>query len=144
MTRVIFTQKPTSVEQKIYSIVLDANEKAIKSIKPEKNLADVDKAARDFISDTGYGDLFGHALGHGVGIEVHEQPRVSPHQSAGQAPKATTTVQPGMVFTIEPGIYSDKLGGGIRIEDMVYINRKGKTEVLTRNVTKKVRIIKLK
>ena len=135
MTRVLYTQKPTNNEQKIYSTVLEANNTAIKSIKVGKPFIEIDKVTRNVIEKAGYGEYFGHATGHGIGLEVHEQPRVSE--------KSTTDVQPGMLFTIEPGVYSDKLGGGIRIEDMVYVNKKGKTEVLTKGVAKEIKIIKL-
>lgn len=135
MTRMIYTAKPTKVEQKIYSIVLNANKAAIKSIKVGKPLSGVDKTARDIIKKAGYDKYFGHSTGHGVGMDIHESPTVSE--------KSETLAQKGMVITVEPGIYSDKLGGGVRIEDMIYINEKGKVEVLTKGVSKELRIIKL-
>ena len=135
MTRVLFTQKPTNSEQKIYSTVLEANMSAIKAIQVDKPFIEIDKVARTVIEKAGYGEYFGHATGHGIGIEVHEQPKVSE--------KSTSEVQPSMLFTIEPGVYSDKFGGGVRIEDMVYINGKGKAEVLTDCITKKIRIIRV-
>jgi Xaa-Pro aminopeptidase len=123
MTRVFYTAKPSKVEQKIYSIVLAANLAAIKVIKQGARLSDVDKAARDVIKKSGYGKYFGHSTGHGVGLEVHEEPRVSE--------KSDKIVTPGMVFTIEPGIYLNSVGG-VRIEDMVYINKKGGADVMTK------------
>ncbi len=128
MTRMIYGGKVTKIEQNIYSTVLKANEAAIAAIKVGAKLSDIDKAARDVIRKAGYGHLFGHSTGHGVGLEVHEEPRVSE--------KSDQFVQPGMLITIEPGIYSDRLGGGVRIEDMVYVNAKGKVEVLTEDVGK--------
>ena len=134
MTRVFFTKKPTDVEQKLYSIVLKANQAAIKTIQVGKKLSEIDKAAREIIEKAGYGPNFGHGTGHGVGLEVHEDPKVSE--------ESDTVIQPGMVFTIEPGIYLDKLGG-VRIEDMAYVNEKGKVEVLTKSVLKELRVMKV-
>jgi len=130
MTRVFFPKKSIfslrkalKEEQKIYSIVLEANQKAIQSIKLGVKLLDIDKVARDVIEKAGYGKYFGHSTGHGVGLEIHELPNVSPNSDE--------IVRSGMVFTIEPGVYVEGLGG-VRIEDMVYVGKKGKVEVLTR------------
>ena len=133
ITRVFFTAKPTDVEQKIYSTVLEANQAAIKAIKVGSKLSEVDKAARDIIEKACYGKHFGHATGHGVGLEVHEDPVVSE--------KSDIIIEPGMLFTIEPGIYIDRTGG-VRIEDMVYVNEKGKVEVLTK-FSKEMRVVKV-
>ena len=140
MTRVFFTKKPGNIEpacpagrHKIYSTVLKANEEGIKAIQINKKLSEIDKAARNVIEKAGYGEQFGHSTGHGVGLEVHEDPKVSE--------ESDTVIQPGMVLTIEPGIYLDKLGG-VRIEDMVYVNDKGGVEVLTK-VPKKLRVLKV-
>jgi len=129
MTRMIFTRRPNQVDQKIYSTVLHANQAAIKAVKVGAKFSDIDRVARGIIEKAGYGPNFGHSLGHGVGLEVHEEPNV------GERSKAV--VRPGMLFTIEPGIYLDDWGG-VRIEDMVYVNGKGKVEVLTR-VPKSIR-----
>jgi len=123
MTRVFFTEKPTDFEQKIYSTVLAANQAAINAVKVGRKLSEVDQAAREVIEEAGYGPHFGHATGHGVGLEVHEDPRVSE--------RSEDVVQPGMVFTVEPGIYLNSKGG-VRLEDMVYVNERGGVEVLTR------------
>jgi len=144
MTRVLYTDKSIFLssraqsrdEHKIYSTVLTANQEAINSISVGKPFIEVDKVARTVIEKAGFNEYFGHATGHGIGIEVHEQPRVSE--------KSTSDVQPGMLFTIEPGIYSDKLGGGVRIEDMVYVNEKGKVEVLTKGVSKEIKVLNFK
>lgn len=133
MTRVLYTQKPDINEQKIYSTALKANKVAIASICPGISFGEVDRAARAVIEAAGYGDRFGHSTGHGIGLEVHEDPHVSEN--------STTIIEPGMVFTIEPGIYLDQLGG-VRIEDMVYVNSKGKPEVLTKGVPKEIRFLK--
>lgn len=122
MTRMIYLNGATKVEHKIYSIVLEANESAIKAVKVGEKFSKLDKVARSIIEKAGYGENFGHSTGHGVGLKIHEAPNVSE--------KSTDTVQPGMVFTIEPGIYIDGVGG-VRIEDMVYIGDDGKVEVLT-------------
>ncbi|PLY03595.1 MAG: integrase [Desulfuromonas sp.] len=116
--------------QKIHNIVKKAHDLAIKSIKPGVLLSDIDKIARDFISEKGYGVNFGHGLGHGVGLDVHESPRVSP--------LATMRAEEGMVFTVEPGIYIPDLGG-IRIEDMVVVTAAG-CDCLTR-LPKELRLL---
>ena len=122
MTRVFFQPKATSFEQKMYSTVLAANQAAIGVVKVGTKFSDIDKAARQVIEKAGYGKYFTHSTGHGTGLEVHEAPRVSVHSKE--------VVKPGMVFTIEPGIYVEGKGG-VRIEDMVYIDEKGRVEVLT-------------
>jgi len=132
MTRVLFTRKPTNIEQKIYSTVLKANQVAIQAIKVGKKASDIDRVARGIIEKAGYGPHFGHALGHGVGLEVHESPNISE--------KSEAVIRPGMLFTIEPGIYVEGIGG-VRIEDMVYVNEKGKVEVLTKP-TKQISFIR--
>lgn len=123
MTRTFYTRKPSNIEQKIYTTVLEANERAIAAIKVGKKLSDIDKVARDHIRKAGYAKYFGHSTGHGVGLKVHEAPSVSENSE--------DVVKPGMVFTIEPGIYLNHLGG-VRIEDMVYVNERGQVEVLTK------------
>jgi len=131
MTRVFYQKqgkgegkgKGDDIEHKIYSTVLEANKKAIESIRVGMKLKNLDKIARKIIEKTGYGKYFGHALGHGVGLKIHESPNVSE--------KSEDIIRPGMVFTIEPGIYIED-EGGVRIEDMVYINKKGEAEVLTK------------
>lgn len=126
LTRVVLLDKMNVHVQRVYAIVLQAQNRAIKAIKPGTKIAEIDEVSRKFISDVGYGEFFGHALGHGVGLEVHEDPHIS-----GQSPD---TLQEGMVFTVEPAIY---LPGkfGIRIEDMVLVTSKG-CEVLSGAVNK--------
>lgn len=114
--------KPDDRMRKVFDIVLEAHDRAIAKIKPGVPLKDIDAVARDHITDCGYGDYFGHGLGHGVGLEVHEAPRVSPLS------KGLTEV--GMVFTVEPGIYLPDVGG-VRIEDMVVVTENG-CRILTR------------
>ncbi len=121
MTRCIFFGTPTPLYRELYAIVLEANRKAIRAIRPGVPCCDIDAVARGHIEKAGYGTFFGHGLGHGLGLEVHESPSFS---SA-----CKTSLKPGMVLTVEPGIYvPDKLG--IRIEDVVLVTRGG-CEVLT-------------
>ncbi len=101
----------------IYNTVRRANRKAIKEVVPGRKTRDIDRVARDFISRSGYGRYFGHGTGHGVGLDIHEPPRIS---WIGEE-----TLEKGMVFTIEPGIYVPGLGG-VRIEDMVVVTGKGR------------------
>jgi Xaa-Pro aminopeptidase len=113
--------KADKEQLKIYNIVLEAQQRALKIIKPGVLFADIDAAARSYIESEGYGKYFGHGLGHGVGLDIHEAPRVSP-LGEGYA-------QAGMVFTVEPGIYIPNWGG-VRIEDMV-ICTEGGCQLLT-------------
>ncbi len=102
--------------REIYEIVLKAQLSALEAIRPNVKCSEVDKTARDIIEQSGYGKYFGHSTGHGVGLDIHEQPYVSS--------KSDTVLQPGMIITDEPGIYlPDKFG--VRIEDMVYVTENG-------------------
>ena len=121
LTRVLVTGKPDDKIEKIYNIVLEAQLAAIEKIRPGVEEIEVDKAAREHISNAGYGDYFGHGLGHGFGLQIHEQPRLSP-MSKGK-------LQAGMVVTVEPGIYLPGWGG-VRIEDDILVTEDGH-EVLT-------------
>lgn len=116
MTRTIVLGKASDKQKKIYNIVLEAQLKALEVIKPGIKGMDVDKIARDFIQLKGYGKNFGHGLGHGVGLEIHEDPRLSPI--------GKDILQAGMVVTDEPGIYIPEFGG-VRIEDLVVITETG-------------------
>ncbi len=100
----------------IYDTVLEAHDRALAAVAPGVALNELDRIARAHISSCGYNDYFGHGLGHGVGLEVHEAPVVSPRSKA--------IAEEGMVFTIEPGIYVPSVGG-VRIEDMVLVTTKG-------------------
>jgi len=100
----------------IYHIVLEAQRLATKKVRPGVKCSDIDKAARDYITKKGYGKYFGHALGHGVGLEVHERPVLSP--------TSKDVLQEGMVFTIEPGIYIPGWGG-VRLEDVFVCTKSG-------------------
>jgi len=103
--------------QKIYDIVLKAQEEAIKRVRPGVKVCDIDKAAREVITDAGYGKYFVHSTGHGVGLDIHELPVISFKDKK-------TVLEENMVFTIEPGIYIEK-EFGIRIEDMVVVTKDG-------------------
>jgi len=121
MTRTVFLGKPKPGERRAYQAVLEAQETAVNAVAPGASCAEVDEAARSILRREGFGEAFTHSTGHGVGLEIHEPPRVGAGQS--------THLMPGMVVTIEPGIY---LAGqfGIRIEDMVAVARNG-SHVLT-------------
>ncbi len=130
MTRTVFYKEAGEEQRKVYELVRKANLAAIEGIKPGVFLSKIDKIARDIITEGGYGPCFTHRLGHGVGLECHEPPDVG---SASQFP-----LEPGMVFSVEPGIY---LPGkfGVRIEDLVLVTEDG-CEVLNR-ASKDLRIV---
>ncbi|HPP35198.1 MAG TPA: M24 family metallopeptidase, partial [Clostridiales bacterium] len=88
-------------------------QKGIEAVRSGILAKEADSAAREFIKEAGYGDNFGHGLGHGVGLEIHEDPTLSP--------RGDIVLKDGMVVTVEPGIYVTDLGG-VRIEDMVVVN----------------------
>ncbi|MDR0286318.1 MAG: aminopeptidase P family protein [Clostridiales bacterium] len=130
MTRTIFVGPPPKDVLKIYDIVYEAQKAAIGGFFTGMSANNLDKIARDYIADFGYGANFGHSLGHGVGIEIHEEPVISPG--------STSLLSEGMVFSVEPGIY---LGGncGVRIEDLVTPSI-GKLNIMT-NFDKKPVIV---
>jgi Xaa-Pro aminopeptidase len=121
LTRVVVTGKVTSTFETIYRTVLAAQERAMAAIRPGVKAQDVDAAARCVIEEAGFGGYFGHGLGHGLGMEIHEAPRLRK--------ESTDVLEPGMVVTVEPGIYLPDWGG-IRIEDDVLVTRDG-CEVLS-------------
>lgn len=123
MTRTVFFRSVTDEQRRVYEIVERANRAAESVARPGVRLSEIDEAARSVIADAGYGDFFTHRTGHGIGIDVHEPPDV-----AGTNPQLA---EPGMVFSVEPGIY---LPGcfGVRIEDLVAITADG-GEVLNRH-----------
>ncbi len=121
-TRTVITGEPTEKQREVYDTVLRAQKAAVEFIEPGRTGEEVDRVARDIIAEAGYGDNFGHGLGHGVGLAVHEGPRLS--QQNGD-----TELAPGMVVTVEPGIYISGWGG-VRIEDLVMVTEDG-AEVLT-------------
>jgi len=114
----------------VYGTVLAAHDIAIEKTRPGMPLREIDALARDYITDKGLGDFFGHGLGHGVGLEIHEYPVLSP--------RSKDTAVEGMVVTIEPGVYIPEVGG-VRIEDMIRVTSDG-CEVLTR-IPKGLRVL---
>lgn len=130
LTRTFAVGAPDPKLAHVYEAVLAANEAAIRAARPGVPAQEVDRAARTVISDAGYGEYFLHRTGHGLGIDIHEAPYI--REGNGQL------LEPGMVFTIEPGIYLPGLGG-VRIEDDVLVTEDG-VEVLT-TVPKTLRII---
>jgi len=116
LTRVFFSGKITSTVRRVYEIVCKAQERAIRRIKPNAPINKIDAVARHYITQKGYGGFFGHNLGHGIGLEVHEEPHISSAEK--------NLLKPGMVFTIEPAIYLPNKFG-IRLEDMVLVTQKG-------------------
>ncbi len=129
MTRTFAVGEPSQEMKKIYKIVKEAQERAIEAVKPGIKVRELDKIARDFIKKEGFGKYFGHSLGHGIGLQVHEAPRVS-WLGKGE-------LKENMVITIEPGIYIPGKGG-VRIEDMVVVRKEG-PEILTKS--KKIEIL---
>ncbi|WP_180522098.1 M24 family metallopeptidase [Staphylococcus haemolyticus] len=121
MTRTVKFGTPSKEAQTIYNIVLEAETNAIEAIRAGVPLQDIDKIARDIISDAGYGDYFPHRLGHGLGLEEHEYQDVSSTNS--------NLLEAGMVITIEPGIYVPNVAG-VRIEDDILVTENG-YEILT-------------
>ncbi len=122
MTRTVCVGKLSTQERSAYETVLEAQQAGVAAVKPGVTCGDVDEAARAVLRKAGLGKFFTHSTGHGVGLEIHEAPRLA----AGQ----TQELKPRMVVTIEPGVY---LAGkfGIRIEDMVAVTRKRGNKVLT-------------
>lgn len=121
LTRVWATGKVPPKLHRIYGVVLNAQQAAIAAIRPGVACQEIDAVARKIIDQAGYAKYFGHGLGHGIGLDIHEGPRLSPI--------STDELKPGMVVTVEPGIYLPGLGG-VRIEDDVLVTRDG-CEVLT-------------
>ncbi|MBS4199638.1 aminopeptidase P family protein [Bacillus sp. FJAT-49732] len=121
ITRTVAIGEPSDKLKEIYNITLEAQLRAMEQIKPGMSGIEADAIARDYITEKGYGEHFGHSLGHGIGLEVHEGPGLS-YRSEGK-------LVPGMVVTVEPGIYLPGIGG-VRIEDDTLITASG-NETLT-------------
>lgn len=120
-TRTVVLGEASSRQREIYELVLTAQQRALAGLRPGLNTRDADALARQVITDAGYGDQFGHGLGHGVGLAIHEGPALSPREDA--------TLEAGMVVTVEPGVYLPGWGG-VRIEDLAVITA-GSCEILT-------------
>lgn len=123
ITRTFVVGEASKAQRDIYEAVLAANEAGIAASAAGVPVSAVDGAARETIEKAGFGPLFTHRVGHGFGMDIHEQPSMSGASG--------TPLAPGMVFTVEPGVY-DSVVGGVRIEDDVYIMDDGKAGVLTR------------
>jgi Xaa-Pro aminopeptidase len=122
LTRLVVTSRISPKLKRVYGVVLEAQRQAIAAIRPGVAACDVDRVAREVIAGAGYGRYFGHSLGHGIGLDIHEGPRLI---KTNKRP-----LKPGNVVTVEPGIYLPGWGG-VRIEDDVLVTRSG-CEVLTR------------
>jgi Xaa-Pro aminopeptidase len=116
MTRTVHVGRATREARRMYDAVLEAQLAAIAAVRAGVSVGDVDRAARSVLENSGLGKFFTHSTGHGVGLEIHEPPRI--------AKGATDVLQPGMVITIEPGAYIAGTGG-VRIEDMVVVTERG-------------------
>ncbi len=120
ISRTVVFGRPDKVFKEVFQTVYDAQRKAIEAIKPGMTGKEADRVAREFIDAGKFKDKFNHSLGHGVGLAVHESPRLSPLKE--------DLLEPGMVFTVEPGIYLPEWGG-VRLENMVVLREHG-AEVL--------------
>jgi Xaa-Pro dipeptidase len=116
LTRMAVVGEPTARQREIYELVLKAHDAAIDTVRPGVTTGQLDAAARNVIEAGGFGERFIHRVGHGLGLEVHEDPSLDPGSA--------TVLEPGMVFTIEPGIYLPGWGG-VRIEDVVVVESGG-------------------
>ena len=122
VTRTFVVGKASAEQKEVHDVVRLANERAVKAVKPGMSGRDADSVARGYIEDRGFGELFGHSLGHGIGLEVHEAPRL--------AKTSESPLVEGAVVTVEPGIYRPGWGG-VRIEDDVHLGANG-AQLLTR------------
>jgi len=131
LTRTVALGEPDPEMARVYKAVLEAQRAAIEAVKPGVHAGDIDAAARVTLARHGLAEAFGHSTGHGLGVEIHETPRIGPRrEAAGGAPAPRDeAIEPGMVFTIEPGAYLPGWGG-VRIEDDVLVTSDG-VEVLT-------------
>lgn len=118
VTRTVCLGKANERQKEIYQVTLAAQEAALWAVAAGKTGREIDRAARDVIEKAGYGDYFGHGLGHGFGLDIHENPRFAQNE-AGDIP-----LKSGMILTVEPGIYIPNFGG-VRIEDDIVITETG-------------------
>jgi Xaa-Pro aminopeptidase len=121
MTRTVYVGRPSAEARGVYQAVEQAQQAAADAVRPGISVGEVDRVARKSLQKSGLAKYFTHSTGHGVGLEIHEAPRVATGQ--------TEILQPGMVITIEPGVYVPGKWG-VRIEDMVVVTERG-CEVLT-------------
>ncbi|MEC1522707.1 Xaa-Pro peptidase family protein [Neobacillus niacini] len=123
MTRTIAVGEPRAELKEIYNIVFEALSNALAAIKPGITGQEADAFTRDYITEKGYGEQYGHGSGHGIGLDIHEEPFMSP--------KCNIFLKPGMIVTVEPGIYIPDLGG-VRIEDDILITEYG-NKIITKS-----------
>ena len=123
ITRTIAVGEPSDKLKEIYNIVLEAQLRGVNGIKAGLTGSEADALTRDYITEKGYGEYFGHSTGHGIGLEVHEAP--------GLSFRSDTVLEPGMAVTVEPGIYIPGVGG-VRIEDDIIVTSEG-NEVITKS-----------
>ncbi|GAB3279722.1 Xaa-Pro peptidase family protein [Parasphingorhabdus pacifica] len=121
MTRTLVLGKPAEWQREVYDLVAASQRAGSSAVRVGAGMPEVDSAARDVITDAGYGERFLHGLGHGVGLEIHEAPTLSQ--------RGDGTIAPGMTVTVEPGVYLPDRGG-VRIEDTLVV-RSGTPELLT-------------
>lgn len=129
-TRTVILGEPTAKQLKVYGVVKQAQAAAVAAVAPGRTTGEIDALARKVITDRGYGAYFGHGVGHGVGLNIHEGPHLSPG--------ADTVLLPGMVITIEPGIYIPAWGG-VRIEDLLLVTETG-CEVFNQSTRELIKI----
>ncbi len=122
ITRTVAIGQVTDKQREVYAVVLEAQKRAIAAVKPGKTGKEIDAVARDFITEKGYGEAFGHGLGHSLGRSVHDGPGFS-------ARAESLVLAPGMVMTVEPGIYLENWGG-VRVEEDILVTEDG-CEILT-------------
>lgn len=116
MTRTVAVGKVTDEQRRVYETVLTAKRESMAAIRPDMVCKDIDKIARDMIDNAGYKGCFGHGLGHSVGLDIHENPSFNT--------RCETLLVPGMVITVEPGIYLENQFG-VRVEDMIAVAKNG-------------------
>jgi Xaa-Pro aminopeptidase len=136
LTRTVAIRPIAQRTRDVYDAVREAHDRAIAAVRPGRSRFDIDGAARDTLARHGLGEAFGHGTGHGLGIEVHEDPKIVRRRP--DADSQDEAVEPGMVFTIEPGAYLPDWGG-VRIEDDVLVTADG-VEVLTDVTTELIEI----
>jgi len=136
LTRTVVVGSATVRAREVHAAVRTAHDRAIEAIGPGASRFAIDAAARDFLTAAGMGAAFGHGTGHGLGVEVHEEPRIS--RRGPNVDTSREAVMPGMVFTIEPGAYFPGWGG-VRIEDDVLVTESG-VDVLTQATTELITV----
>jgi len=134
LTRMVFWDRIPAAIQRIYEIVLAAQRRAVAKVRPGRRTGKIDAAARNYLKAHRHGKHFSHGLGHGIGMAVHEPPSLRPDRE--------TTLRTGMVFSVEPGVYIPGRGG-VRIEDLVLVTRKGHSTLSSIPKSLKSRLIRL-